>query len=158
MAEDPTSAELRQFAKDLKAIGPEWPRMLSKVHRTIAKKATEKASARASSMGGIQAKASGALKGSGTQQAATIKVDANGSTRFANVAFWGAKKRTGWYAHINSPNGRPQHPKWVGSSWEPGVAGQGPYAINDAIAEYGEELLDDWRKGLTELTAKAFPD
>lgn len=158
MAEDPTAKELRQFAKDLKAIGPEWPRMLSKVHRTIAKKATEKAVGQARGMGGIQARAAGALKGSGTQQAATIKVDAKGSTRFANVAFWGAKRRTGWYAGINSPNGRRQHPTWVGASWEPGVAGQGPYAINDAIAAYGDELLQDWRDGLDELTKKAFPD
>jgi hypothetical protein len=114
-----------------------------------------KAQGIASGMGGVTAKAAGSIRAYATQQQASIGVSSGG---IPAVAFWGALKRTGWYAHIHSPGGRPQHPKWVGTSWEPGQRGQGPYAINDALAEVADTIEERYAEMITDLAARAFPD
>ena len=154
-----TTKGISEFRKELKALGKEWPRQVGMVNRVVAKKASEKARYRAASGRPIQRRAAGAIKGTGTVAGAAVAVKPGAATAMANVAFWGVKRRVGWYAQDRYAGSSPQrHPAWIGSSWQVGVAGQGPYAINDAIAEYGDELLADWRDGMTELTARAFPD
>lgn len=141
---DVTVRGLKSLRRGLKQIGPEWPRELRKVNKEIADRAATLARTKATGMGGVHAKAAGAIKGYATGVAASVGVPTSGkSTPMAGLAFWGAKAQTGWYAadKFNQSTGA-QHPKWVGASWEVAVSGQGPYAINDALADLTDELLE----------------
>ena len=62
--------------------------------------------------------------------------------KLSAAAFWGAKKRTGWYADPRYRKSKRQHPIWVGNSWQAGVKGQGPYALNDAIADNRDRIFE----------------
>ena len=150
---------LGEFQAQLKALGPAWPRQLSKVNRAIAKEGAAYARAEAEAMGGIQAKAASAITGSGTQARAAIVVADSEAVPFAKVAFWGADRHSGWFAkpQYESSTSK-QHPAWVGSSWDVAVAGEGPYAINTALARHLPDLLDHYAAGLNELVHTAFPD
>jgi len=75
----------------------------------------------------------------------------------ANVAFWGAKKHTGWYNRARYVDGVPQHPKWIGNSWDAATNPGGPYAINAALAAYLPELLDEYEEAIQDLARRAFP-
>jgi hypothetical protein len=149
---------LKEFRAELRKLHPQWPRALATVHKTIADTGARRAQGYAQGMGGIQAKASGAIVGRGDQRYARIGVSGGRGVPFANVAFWGAKRHTGWYAQAQYAASPPQHPPWVGSDWEVGVMGQGPYAINPAIALYMPELLEEYGRMVEELAAAAFPD
>lgn len=76
----------------------------------------------------------------------------------ANVAFWGAKKRTGWYAARRYAHSTRQHPSWVGNTWEAAVAGQGPYAINAALAAELQRFLGLYGQMIDDLAHRAFPE
>jgi len=62
--------------------------------------------------------------------------------KMSAAAFWGAKRRTGWYADSRYRKSTRQHPIWVGNGWQAGVKGQGPYALNDAIADNRDRIFD----------------
>lgn len=142
-----------EFRRLLKAVDPQWAKELSKANRVVAKRVALKARSYANAYGPMQRASSGAIKWSGTQAAASVKVADTTRNPFALPAFWGAKKRTGW----NAGNVRPNLPEWVGNGWDYGVHGQGPYAINDAVADAIPEVLDDYMAMLDELFSKAFP-
>jgi hypothetical protein len=136
-----------------KAADASYARTLSGFHRKIAKDAAQ--GARATTQG-LAAKEKGALRGSGTQRAATVKVYGGGKASPANVAFWGMTRHTGWYGgwykgkrDHGYGHGKPQARKWVGASWVTGGAG-GPYYIHPYIRahkeRYAKELHDDYRK------------
>ena len=149
---------LADFRRDLKAVGDEWPKELRKVNKAVADKARDWARGEASSLGGVHAKASPAIKSFATATQAKVGVTV-GDRRypFAAVATWGAKRRTGWYAARRYTNSPRQHPPWVGNTWDTGVAGQGPYAINSAIARHERALAEMYMDGIEELAARAFP-
>jgi|GEM_PF-1931931 len=150
---------LREFRRELRAIDPKFPKELRLAHKAIADDVATKARSIASGSGGVQAKAAGAIKGYATQSNARVGIATGKSFPMANVAFWGAKKRTGWYgASKYAGSGGRQHPEWVGNTWDVGVAGQGPYAINDAIASMNSQILDEYADAIGRLMAKAFPD
>lgn len=147
---------IKDFRRELKALGPEWPQELRRVHEQIARRGAALSRGRAAGMGGVQAKAQSTIKGRGNQRQATIAV--SGMKGIGNVAFWGAKKRTGWFG-ASKYRGQPsQHPHWVGNSWEVAMAGQGPYAINDALAADLDDILNQYMDMVTNLAAKAFPE
>lgn len=151
---------LKEFRKALKAVGPEWPRELSKANREIAKIGERVSQNEARSMGGIQRRAANAIKGSANVREARIQVKPSAGKRnptaMARVAFWGAKKRTGWYR--SKPQGKPQHPKWVGSKWEVADLNSGPYAINAALARHLDDIVAAHRAAIDRLAAAAFSD
>jgi hypothetical protein len=147
---------LADFARDLKAVGPEWPRKLRRINKETADKVRDVARSKAPSYGRVQGSASGAIKAYATATTAAVGVLQNTRYPYANVAFWGAKKRTGWYR--SSANGRHQHPEWVGNSWDAGDPNRGPYAINRAIYESLEMIQDQYGRALEDLYAAAFPD
>lgn len=127
-----------------------WSKELGAVHRVIGRKAAGWAQAEAGRMGGVQKHFATAIRGYGTVQAARIAV----ARPEANAAFWGAKQRTGW----NAGNQTPNQPAWVGNSWQAGVRGQGPYAMNDALADHIDDVIDEYGDGIDRLTRRAFPD
>lgn len=154
--DDESIRGVKEFRRALKSIGPEWSKELRVVHKRIADMVVPHAQSRARGMGGVQAKAASRIVGRANQREARIGVSATGGVPFANVAFWGAKKRTGWYAR-GRYSGSParQHPEWVGNSWDVGVPGGGPYAINDTIAEDRPDVYDEYLRMLADLAERA---
>jgi hypothetical protein len=147
---------LAAFRRELKALEEGFEKELRPFHKALADEIAGKARSIASGRGGVQGRAAGAIKGYAGQLQASVGFTAGGRYPMAAVAFWGAKRHTGWYAHINSSV--PQHSKWVGNSWDPGVHGQGPYVINDAVADAADGLVERYGAFIDGLAAKAFPD
>lgn len=146
---------LAEFRADLKKLdnSSRWTKDLGKSQREIATKVAGWSRFAASGMGGPYAHFASSIVGTGGATGA--RVGLRGSS--ANTTFWGAKKRTGWYAagKYAESTGR-QHPKWVGASWDVGVSGQGPYAINPTIAAKSEQILAMYGEAVDRITAEAF--
>lgn len=145
----------KEFVRDLRSMSADLPKEMRRAEKRIATDVAESAQGIASGMGGVQARAAGAIRGYATQTQASVGIGAGAGYPMAAVAFWGALRKTGWNAGARA-GARRQHPAWVGTSWEPGVAGQGPYAINDALAGY--DVLGAFAEMVTDMAAKAFPD
>jgi hypothetical protein len=152
---------LREFRKALKEAGDQFPAELKAAHLSVADIAARVSQAEARRMGGVQAKAAGSLRGSATATQARLQVKPSKSKRnataMANVAFWGAKKRTGWYAqkrYADSP--RVQHPEWIGNTWDVMDPSAGPYAINKALSAHQGDIYDAFDAALDRLISRAF--
>lgn len=150
---------LREFRRDLKQVSDDLPKEMRDFNKNeVAEPIARLAQVYAHGMGGVQAKAASAITGYATATQASVGFPSGSSNHpEAPVAFWGAKKHTGWYAagwYSNSPK---QHPDWVGNSWQPGWRGQGPYAINDAVADAADDLPEKYGEMIERLSAKAFP-
>lgn len=150
---------LDEFRKALRQLGPSWGRALGKVHRGVSKQVALRARSNAASVGAQQARSAGAIRWSGTAAAARITTTQGGRYPFANPAFWGQIKRTGFYADLwaRTRSGRAQALPWVGSDWSVGVKGEGPYAINDAIADEMPRIVGEYGRQLDDLFKQAFP-
>lgn len=149
---------LKDFRRALKAMDPEWPKALKGVHAGIGAEGAIRSRAVARGMGGVQAKAASAIGFKATVREARIAIYPSAhSDAMANVAFWGAKKRTGWYARNRyGDSATPQHPRWVGNSWDVAEAGQGPYAINAALASYKPDIWEAYFQMVLDLAHDAF--
>lgn len=129
----------------------EWSKALAKIHREVAKEVASTARSFAQANGGSQKHFAAAIRGYGSVQAARIGI----ANPDAFAAFWGAKQdHTGWNA---GNEGRPNQPEWVGNSFDVGVKGQGPYALNDAVADRIEWAVDTIWAEVDALTQRAFP-
>lgn len=146
---------LKEFRRDLKAVDPELPKQMRKLQKELADDARDMAQGIASGMGGEAAGATGTIRSYATQLSASVGV-ASGTR--GSSAYWGTKKHTGWYAAGRYRHSVRQHPVWVGAGWEPGVAGQGPYAINDALARIWPTAAIRYNKMLDTLMSRAYPD
>lgn len=149
---------LKEFRASLKEMHPRWPEAMKAAHETIATEAARDSRSAARLMGGVQAKSASAIGGKATQREARIAVLPSRLDAMAAVAFWGAKRRTGWYSPGRYRNSTRQHPVWVGNSWEVAVPGQGPYAINNTLARNLRRYLDRYFDEIQDLAAKAFPE
>lgn len=136
--------DLRKELKKLEDARP-WLKEMTAANREIARDVTEWSRAAAVAMGGQQAHFAGALSGRATQIAARVEVAGartpKGKAR-ANPAFWG----------------RNSQGNWIGASWDVGVSGEGPYAINEAIARRYVEIEARFRALIDRVTGEAFPD
>lgn len=141
---------LKEFRKALKAVDPALAKEITKVHRDIAQMVGARAVGMASGMGGSTAHFATSIRPRGSAAGARLDVQPK-----ANAAIFGAKKRTGW-PNVVHGQGRPQHPAWVGSGWEPGGAG-GPRGINPAIRASLTQIDDMFLDGIEEAARKAFP-
>lgn len=141
---------LREFAAELRQLqnSRRWLQELGKSQREIARKVAGWSRFAASGMGGPQRHFASAIAGSGGVTGARVQIaDPN-----AYAAFWGAKQRSGW----NVGNETPNLPRWVGNAWDVGVAGQGPYAINETVATRTDEILRMYGEAIDRITADAF--
>lgn len=145
---------LAEFRRELKQLEDSkgWNRELAKVHRKIGTDTGRAASGIAGGMGGPYSHFAGAIRGGGGVTGAKVAISSA-----ANATFWGAKKRTGWYAAQRYQGGPAQHPRWVGTGWEVGGPG-GPYAINQTIAARMNETLRDFEEGIVDIARRAFPN
>jgi hypothetical protein len=151
---------LPEFRRALKAIGPDWPKELRKVHRRIAVEGVARSRAAAGAMGGQQARFAGGISARATQTKASVGVLGGGKNPGAKGAFFGAKRRTGWYARQRylDTAGAAQFLPWVGNTWAAAVPGQGPYAINPALAAYIPQIVEEYGEMIDDLTRRAFPE
>lgn len=160
---DVVSVDIKQFRKALRAIGPEFPKELAQTHRDVAKIGERVSQAEARRMGGVQAKAAAAIRGRGNQRDARIAIKPSTSKRnptaMANVAYWGAKRRSGWYAQGRySGSVTRQHPEWVGNTWDVADPNGGPYAINTALARNMADIQAAYTAAIGRLVSRAFPN
>jgi hypothetical protein len=150
---------LADFRKELKALPGDLDRELTKVHKKIASDEAGRVQSNARSAGGVYELAARAIKGVGRSLDASVGISNTKTAPMGNVAFWGAKKHTGWYAaeKYADSEGR-QHEPWVGSSWEPASKTEGPYVLNYTLAEDLDQIVESYSGMLDDLVDKAFPD
>lgn len=154
---------LREFRKALKGVGPQWPKELTRANRDVAKIGERVSQAEARRMGGVQARAANAIKGSANARFARIQIKPSSGKRnptaMANVAYWGAKARSGWYKRGKYADSKGvQHPEWVGANWDVAEINEGPYAINAALARHLDDIVAAHRAAIDRIAAAAFPD
>lgn len=147
---------LDAFRRGLRAMGAELAREVTKalkagVERTVVPEARRRAEAK----GSVHRKAAPAIRAASTASSAKLAIGGLQRFPFAEGAFFGAKKYR-------------QFPPWVGNqaedAWPVGVMaegpGQGPYAINPAIAATAEPLEEAVWEAIEDLagrTAYPFP-
>lgn len=129
----------KEFQRALNQAGDGWGRYLRATHRAIADHVADKAKGMTDNA--QQAKAAGAIVGAAESRAAKIAV--RNSPPFAQGAFFGALQYK-------------QFPAWVGNSWEVGGAG-GPYAVNPAIRESKDDIVEAFGDAFEKAAARAFP-
>ena len=144
---------LKEFRAELKALGPEWPKMLAKANKETAQAIVAPAKAKTSSLsltansgnpsGRVQAKVADSIRAAQSQVAAKVMA---GGPAYPYV-----------FGALLGSNKSQQFPSHIGNDWTAGEPG-GPYGIGDAIAEMIPTVLEIYRRNMAELTAKAFPD
>lgn len=134
---------LRDFRAELRSLDRGLGRDLRVGLKSAAELVAAEARRRATAEGGVLAKSAESIKAQAVQSAAKISW---GSARqpFALGAVMGAKQY-------------PQFGPWVGNTWQIGQAGEGPRAVNDAIASREDELIEAVGDVVERLAARAFP-
>lgn len=145
------SAALRQAQKNTN-------KELARSNRMVARQTREWSRAAASSGTPLQRRAAGGIGSSAGAKNAKLTVRSTARAPMAPPAFWGKGGRSGWYAadRYAASTGR-QHPQWVGNSWKAGVRGQGPYVLNDVLADREAEIGDLYLDGQWEAIERALP-
>lgn len=151
-------AGLDAFKAAIARMGSLWDAEFSLLNQKVASKAAADARTRARGGSPLEAKSASAIGERHSKDRAAVAVLPSWADRMANVAFYGAKRRTGWYDRARYNDSTPQHPEWVGSSWDVAVAGQGPYAINNSLAAHLKDYQEEWLDGVLGMAARAFPD
>lgn len=149
---------LRDFRAELARLDKAWPKELRAAHKKIADIARDGSRQLAVGWGGVQAHSAGAIRAYADQTSARVGIQESSRYPAAAVAFWGAKKRTGWYAARRYSGGARQHDPWVGNSWDVATFTGGPYVINRALFFDLDSILDTYLDMLTEISRLAFPD
>lgn len=144
---------LDEFVAELRAADGGWPRELGRVHRRIGTMVATEARVFAIGTGPEQAHFANKIEGRGDPRSATV-----GVRSIANAAFWGTLRRTGWYAAAKYEGGPRQHPAWIGQTWQVGRVGEGPLAINPAIAHELPRIERAYADAVGELYGRAFPN
>lgn len=144
---------LRQFARDLKAAGPELVQELKDLNFKVASKVKDDAIARASG-GGRQAQRAAATLRAAKQAARAAVMLGNAKTPFALGAEFGAQHnrprmlpnqgtdRLGWN----------QFRQWAGSGSTTG------YFLFPAIRQDMPEIVDMYGDAVEQIAKKAFPE
>lgn len=150
---------LNEFRAALKALDGNWPKELKEAHKTIGDRGAQWGQWEAATGSRMQQVARAAIKGKGTEKDARIRVAQTKAIPFANFAFWGGKRRAGWFADPlrYGAYASPFQP-WVGSDWQAASAGEGPYAINPALAKHMDDILETYWKLIDRISHRAFPD
>lgn len=137
---------LREFQRELRNVDRTLGRDLRAALKRAAEIAAADARSRARSAGGVLGKA---------EVVASIKAQAE--QRAAKIS-WGAAAAPMAAGAIMGAVQYAQFEPWVGAAWTPGVAGEGPRAINDAIASTRPRIEEAILDELDRLASRAFPD
>lgn len=141
---------LAEFRVALRQAALDEPKASTEANIRIAKTVAEEARLFAVGTGRQQAHFARFIVGRGTRSGASVGL--RGSQ--ANAAFWGGSRHTGWYKGKPGPS---QFKQWVGNDWQVGEVGQGPYAINPAIAHESANIVRHYEQMIDHMTRKAFP-
>lgn len=99
-----------------------------------------------------------AIQGRATQNLARIGISSSKTNWGANTAFFGAKRRTGWYAKARyAPSPSPQFPEWVGIGWPYASKSAGPYVLNAALADVLPQVEQLYIDAHERAYKRAFP-
>ena len=150
MAEQVQISGLDEFRVALRAAAVAEHKAATKANTKIAKVVAADAQLFAVGEGAQQRHFARFIVGRGSRTGASVGL--RGSA--ANAAFWGGFRHTGWYSTKPGPS---QFKPWVGNSWQVGVPGQGPYAINPAIAHESDNIIRSYSEMIDEITKQAFP-
>lgn len=135
---------LREFQRELRALDRRWGTELRQGLKRAAEVGAEGARSRAGSGSRMQASAAASIKAQAEQRAAKISFG-SAAIPYAVGAFMGALAY-------------PQFEPWVGNTWAVGQPGEGPYLVNQGIADRMEAMLDEVGAELERLSRRAFPD
>lgn len=143
------SRALRQFPAASK-------KEIRKSNLQVSRKAREWGRAAAGRGSRLESKMAGGIGAGASSKQAYLSVRNTVRSPGATVAFWGARKRTGWYAAERyQDGGRPQHPPWVGNRWQAGARNQGPYVINEMLADRLPQLQRLYWDGQVQVIRRA---
>lgn len=125
---------------------------LRKSNLKVARRAREVTRAGAGRAGRMQAKMAGGIGSAASSKNAQLTVRNTARAPGAQAAFYGAKRRAGWYAAERYADSRGrQFPEWIGNRWRVAQAGEGPYGINDTLASELPELRRMYMDGQWEV-------
>jgi len=135
---------LRDFQRELRALDKKLGTELRQGLKRAAEVGAEGARARAGSGNRMQAAAAASIKAQAEQRAAKVSFG-SAALPYAVGAFMGA---LAW----------PQFEPWVGNTWAVGQPGEGPYLVNQGLADRMDAMLDEVGKEIDRLASRAFPD
>jgi hypothetical protein len=150
-----TTPNVRELARQLrsagggKGFGAELAKEFRKANLWLAGQVSSEARGRAAQGEAIERKAANSIKARATGRGARIEVT-TGTKRKAvamgPVAFWGAKRFTGWMAGRADPVDPTvrQHRPWVGADWQVGKRGEGPYVLNETIGDIVPDVIEEY--------------
>lgn len=157
------TSDLDRYYQDVAKASGKWDAELARAHKETAERGAEWARFEAAGSGGKwgrqRAVAIDSIKPKSSAKAAQIAVYSSGRAPFALAAYWGAKRHAGWYgaAKYRQSAGK-QFAPWVGSDWAVAVAGEGPYAINDALAKHLKDIDEFFLSSVDRATSNVYPD
>lgn len=137
---------LDEFRRGLRHLSAEARKDWSAFNRELATEAAGWAKSEATGMGSVFRHFAPSLFGSTARRSAAVGMRSAGPRQ----RWWGAAA-TFWGAY------RPQHPPWVGDSWDV-APGQGPYAIVPALLNHDREIVDRYGDLIETFASQAFPD
>lgn len=171
----PISVDAQTAAKvaaGLKAAPREMRRELRRANATTAKAAQKWTRAAAMSGTPAERRHASAITGVGTSTAALIRINTRSQkNKGANPVFWGSDRTSGWnrYSYTRpkpgqkvrlrrqSSGARRQFRPAIGFAWRPATLGEGPYAINRALAIHLDDIGEIYMLGQLRALARAFP-
>jgi hypothetical protein len=135
---------LGDFQKALRALGPEFPKQLTKVNKEIATSVADAAKASARGQGGVAAKAAGSIRSGAEQRSGFVRIDSTGRYPFALGAEFGSLRYH-------------QFKHWRGNQWTPSGGDGVGYFLHPTIRAKQSEILERYEKALDDLAKHAFP-
>lgn len=144
------------LARKLKAHPAASAKEVRKANLIVSRKARDWSQSKARTGDARQRKMAGGIGAGATSKGAYLSVRNMARTPGAAATFMGTPQRTGWYAlprYANSSG--QQHPTWVGNRWDVAKRGQGPYAINDALADHLQEIKEIYLRGQIDILTRA---
>jgi hypothetical protein len=160
--------DLRRLADALKQVDPQMKKELGKANREAGKIVADATKAKLSSGADSRfngsdatlaaAKATVRAQNDAWRVSVTVGAKPGSSKAMANLAFWGAKNRMGWFS-------RPQFDgytsfeqgfaNWVGGDWGDLTSGDGPYFLSPAVAENQKKIVDKFEDGIDRVMREA---
>lgn len=158
-----TRPHIDEFRREVARLGPDgkdWEDKLKEVNEANAYTIAADARAKARALGGVQARAADAIKSRRVKAGIRVAVSSGAGRPEALAAFWGGKRRTGWNSpdDVTNPgfiSDTPNLPEWVGNTWKVAERGEGPYAVNAAIADKRADVIKAWGDAIDDLAREA---
>lgn len=153
-----SGVDFDDFISDLRDAQQGLAKEKRRANREVAEVVATTARARASAGTKLERHYASAIQARSTQYVARIGLSTSAKNWGANTAFFGTKRRTGWYAkgkYTNSP--APQFPEWVGIGWPYASRTEGPYVLNAALADVLPKVEELYIDAHERAYKRAFP-